>query len=168
VRLAKVVLGLAAALALQTTLAGLPFRGTMAMDLVLITVVYVGLTSGPVVGLLAGAAAGLAQDALTSGILGIGSLAKTIVGFGAGVLGTQFIVTAAVPRFIVFAMATILHAVVFMGAYVLLDLRQFPSPYAAVAGQAVGNGLVGILGFQLIEMLPGTWQRRKAGRVIRR
>jgi rod shape-determining protein MreD len=168
VRLAKVVVGLAAALALQTTLAGLPIRGIAAVDLVLIGVVNVGLTSGPVTGLLAGAAAGLAQDALTSGILGIGSLAKTIVGFGAGVLGTQFIVTASLPRFIVFAMATILHAVVFMGAYTLLDLRQFPSPYAAVAGQAVGNGLVGVVGFQLIEMLPSTWQRRRTGRVIRR
>jgi rod shape-determining protein MreD len=167
-RRAKVVLGLAAALALQTTLAGLAIRGTVAVDLVLIVVVYVGLTSGPVVGLLAGAAAGLAQDALTSGLLGIGGLAKTVVGFAAGVLGTQFIVTAALPRFIVFVVATILHALVFMGAYVLLDLRQFPAPYAAIAGQAAGNGLVGVLGFQLIEVFPGVLQRRKAGKTIRR
>ncbi len=167
-KLAKVVLGLVAALALQTLIAGLAIRGTVALDLVLIVVVYVALTSGPVVGLLAGSAAGLAQDALSSGILGIGGLAKTIVGFATGVLGTQFIVTAAFPRFVVFVLVTVLHATVFMGLYVLLDLRQFPSPYAAVAGQAVGNGLVGVVGFQLIDLLPGALQRRRAGRPIRR
>ena len=68
------------------------------------------------------------QDALSSGILGIGGLAKTMVGFAAGVLGTQFIVTAPLSRFVVFVLATILHAAVFMGLYILLDLRQFPTP----------------------------------------
>ena len=47
----------------------------------LIVVVYVGIKSGPVTGLLAGTVAGLIQDALSSGILGIGGLAKTLVGF---------------------------------------------------------------------------------------
>ena len=44
-----------------------------------------------------------------------------------------------VPRFVVFFGATVLHAVVFMGLYVLLDLRQFGTPYAAVAGQAAAT-----------------------------
>ena len=35
------------------------------------------------------------QDALSSGVIGIGGLAKTVVGFLAGVIGQQFIVTAA-------------------------------------------------------------------------
>ena len=62
----------------------------------LIVVVYIALKSGPSTGLLAGTVAGLIQDALSSGVLGIGGLAKTIVGFLSGVLGTQFIVTGAV------------------------------------------------------------------------
>jgi len=76
------------ALAAQTTLAGFVFRGGTAIDLVLIVVVYVAIKSGPVTGLLAGTVAGLIQDALSSGILGIGGLAKTIVGFLSGVLGS--------------------------------------------------------------------------------
>ena len=51
------------------------------IDLVLIVVVYVALKSGRSTGMLAGTVAGLIQDALSSGILGIGGLAKTLVGF---------------------------------------------------------------------------------------
>ena len=75
------LVAIAAALALQTTLASLVIRGTAALDLVLIVVVYVSLVSGPVRGLLLGTAAGLIQDALSSGIIGVGGLAKTVVGF---------------------------------------------------------------------------------------
>jgi hypothetical protein len=74
----------------------------VAVDLVLVVVVYVALTSGPATGLLSGTFAGLAQDALSSSVIGIGGLAKTLVGFLAGIIGTQFIVTASLPRFVVF------------------------------------------------------------------
>jgi rod shape-determining protein MreD len=164
VKAAGVVLAIIVALALQTTLARFVIRGTVALDLVLVVVVYVALTSGPVTGMLAGTAAGLVQDALSSGVIGIGGLAKTIVGFLAGVIGTQFIVTASLPRFVVFFGATVVHAVVFMGLYVLLDLRHFGTPYAAVAGQAAGNAVVGVVAFQLVELLPGAVERRKGQR----
>lgn len=167
-KLLKIGLGLVAALALQTTIAGLMIRGTITLDLVLIVVVYVALTSGPVAGLLSGCVAGLLQDTLSSGIIGIGGLAKTIVGFAAGVFGTQFIVTAPLPRFVVFVLATILHAALFMGLYVLLGLRPFPSPYTSVLWQAVANGLVGVVAAQIVELLPGTIQRRRATRPVKR
>ena len=48
---------------------------------VLVVVVYVALTNGPVAGLLTGTIAGLLQDALATGIIGIGGLAKTLAGF---------------------------------------------------------------------------------------
>ena len=66
--------------------------------------------------------AGLVQDSLSSSVIGIGGLAKTIVGFLAGIIGSQFIVAQSLPRFVVFFGATVLHAIVFMGLYVLLDL----------------------------------------------
>jgi len=68
------------------------------------------------------------------------------------------------PRFVVFFGATVLHAIVFMGLYVLLDLRHFGTPYAAVAGQAVGNAVVGVIAFQIAELLPGAVERRRASR----
>ena len=158
---------IAAALALQTTLTGLVIRGAAALDLVLVVVVYIALISGPVTGVLVGTLAGLIQDALPLGVLGIGGLAKTVVGFAAGLLGTQFIITAPLPRFVIFVIATILHSAVFMGLYMLLDLRQFPTPFKDVLSQAVGNGFVGVVGAQIIEMLPSVRERRRARRIGR-
>jgi len=168
VRSAVALAAIFVALALQTTLAGLVIRGTAALDLVLIVVVYIALKSGPVTGLLAGTVAGLIQDALSNPILGIGGLAKTMVGFLAGVLATQFILNGPLPRFVLILMVTALHAAIFMGLYVLLDLRQFPDPIPAVVGQAIGNGLVGVVGFQLVEWIPGFVDRRRAGRFLKR
>ena len=165
---AAAAVAILAALALQTTLAGMVIRGTAAIDLVLIVVVYIALKSGPVAGLLGGTAAGLIQDALSNPILGIGGLAKTLVGFLAGVLATQFILTGPLPRFVLLVLATALHAGIFMGLYVLLDLRQFPDPLPAAVGQALGNGFVGVVLFQLIEWLPGFVDRRRAGRFLKR
>jgi len=159
VKVAGVVLATALALALQTTL-----TGTGAVDFVLVVVVYVALTSGPVTGLLTGTLAGLVQDALASGVIGIGGLAKTIVGFLAGIIGTQFIVAQPLPRLVVFFAATLLHAVVFHGLYLVLNLRQFGSAYAAIAGQALGNALVGVVTFQVVELLPGVVERRRAAK----
>jgi rod shape-determining protein MreD len=164
VKAAGIVVAVAVALALQTTLIARYVQSTVAVDLVLVVVVYVALTSGPVTGLLTGTFAGLIQDFLTIGVIGIGGLAKTLVGFLAGVIGTQFIVAQPVPRFCVFFGATLVHAVVFMGLYTLLDLRHFGSPYAAVAGQAAGNAAVGVLAFQLAELLPGAVERRRAAK----
>ena len=157
-----VLIAIALALALQTTVARFLVGGSAAVDLVLVAVVYVALISGPVGGLLAGRAAGLIQDALSSGIIGIGGLAKSIVGFLVGAVGQQFIVTAALPRVVMFVAATALHAAVFMGLYQVLGLQAFPDPWTAVTTQALGNALVGIVAFSIIESLPGMLERRRS------
>jgi rod shape-determining protein MreD len=160
-----VLVAIALALALQTTLARFVVGGTAAIDLVLVVVVYVALTTGPGTGMLAGSVAGLIQDALSTGeVIGIGGLAKSIVGFLAGVIGQQFIVTAALPRFVMFLAATVVHSAVSMGLYSALGLRTFASPYAAVSSQAVGNAVVGMIGFTMIEALPGMMERRRIRR----
>ena len=164
---AGIIVAIALALALQTTLARFLVRGVVGVDLVLVVVVYVALTTGSVTGLLTGAVAGLMQDVVTrvpSSIIGIGGLAKTIVGFLTGIVCTQFIVAQPLPRFVVFFSATVVHAVIFMGLYVLLDLRHFGTPVAAVSGQALGNAVVGVVAFQVVELLPGAVERRRAAR----
>lgn len=153
-----------AALVLQTTLSGL-LPETAMLDLVLVVVVYLALTSGPTTGIVVGSAAGLVQDALSSGVMGIGALAKTLVGFVVGRLGTQFIVTASLTRFVVFAAATVGHAAVFMGLYAGLGLRTFDDPVGGVVLQAVGNAVVGVIGCEVAERLPGVVSRpRTRGR----
>jgi rod shape-determining protein MreD len=162
VRAAGVLIAIALALALQTTLARFLVGGSAAVDLVLVAVVYVALTTGPVGGMFAGSVAGLVQDTLSSGVIGVGGLAKSVVGFLVGAIGQQFIVTAALPRLVMFVGATMVHAAVFMGLYEALDLRAFPEPWKSVSTQALGNALVGIVAFAIIESLPGVIERRRS------
>lgn len=161
-RAAGVLLALAAALALQTTLAGLTMRGANAVNLVLVVVVYVALAFGPVTGLLAGTAGGIAQDALAGAIVGVGGLCKTLVGFGVGVLGAQFIVSQPLPRFMMFIGATFVHELCFQALYALVESRGFAVQYSMVLTQALVNGVIGLVAFQFVEAGPGLLQRRRA------
>jgi hypothetical protein len=91
-------------------------------------------------------------------------LAKTVVGFVTGIIGSQFIVTQPLPRFVVFLGASLVHSLMFYGLYIMLGLWRFEAPYTAVLGQGVANSLIGIVAFQLAELLPGAIDRRRAGR----
>jgi rod shape-determining protein MreD len=162
VRAAGLLLALAGALALQTTLSGLSIGGGVIVDLVLVLVVYAALAYGAVTGLLIGTAAGLTQDALAGGVLGIGGFSKTLVGFLVGVLGAQFIVSQPLPRFVMFVVATVVHELCFQALSSLADLRAFRFEYAGVLTQAAVNGLLGIVAFQVVEAGPGLLQRRRA------
>jgi hypothetical protein len=51
-----------------------------------------------------------------------------------------------------------------MGLYILLDLRHFDAPYAAVVRQALANAIVGVIAFKLVELLPGVVERRRDAR----
>jgi len=164
VKAAAALIAIALALALQTTLARFVVGGSTPIDLVLVAVIYVALTSGAASGMLAGSVAGLIQDALASPIIGIGGLAKSIVGFAVGAIGQQFIVTAAIPRLLVFMAATAAHALLFQGLYVALGLRTFSSPWAAVGTQALGNTIVGMVAFTVVESFPGVMERRRMSR----
>jgi rod shape-determining protein MreD len=161
-RAAGVVMALGAALTLQTTLAGLSIGSGTAVDLVLVAVVYVALVYGPATGLAAGTVGGLAQDALAGGIVGIGGLSKTVIGFLVGVLGAQFIVAQPLPRFVMFVAATIVHELCFRGLYALADARGLHLEFTALLTEAAINGLIGIIAFQLVELGPGLLQRRRA------
>jgi rod shape-determining protein MreD len=136
--------------------------GGTRVNLVLVAVVYVGLAFGAVTGLLAGTAGGLAQDALAGGIVGVGGLSKTIVGFLVGVLGAQFIVSQPVPRFVMFVGATFVHELCFQALYALVESRVFTIQYSAVLLQALVNGAIGVLVFQVVEGTPGLLQRRQS------
>lgn len=179
-RSARVAFAIAVALALQTTLARFLTGDTAIVDLVFVAVVYIALTRGPVSGLIAGAIGGLSQDALaTTGvsviatgsematarsIIGIGGLAKTVVGFATGIIGTQFIVVRPLPRALVFFAATIGHAMMFLGLYALLDPGHSQASYGGVLSQAGANAIVGVLLFEFAEFLPGFFDRRRAMR----
>lgn len=81
------VVAVVAALVLQLTLVDrLPLPSAGAPDLVLLVVVALGLTGGPVSGMLTGFLAGLALDVAppASGVLGEHALVFCLVGYGCG------------------------------------------------------------------------------------
>ncbi len=160
----KLLIGVVAALVLQTLLSQFLVHGRLGVDLVLVIVTYLGLTGGPVVGLMAGTIGGLTQDALAMGIVGIGGLAKTIVGFVAGVIGTQFIVSQPLPRFVVFVGASLVQVGVVIALETVLELRPLARTWPLTLLEAAGNGLVGVVLLQLSDLLPGAIERRKASR----
>jgi rod shape-determining protein MreD len=164
----RTIAAITLALILQSVLSRLTGSLRLQVDLVLVAVVTMSLLYGRVAGLLGGTLAGLAQDALVGGVLGIGGLASSLAGFLAGFVGTQFIVTQAIPRFLLFVGATVVYSTVFMGLYQVLGLRRFDDPYLTVGWQALINAGVGIVLFWLIEMLPGSPERWRARRERRR
>jgi hypothetical protein len=91
-------------------------------------------------------------------------MAKSAVGFAVGVLGQQFILTAAFPRFVIFVGATVVHTAIVVGLYVGLGLRTFASPWQGLVSQAVGNALVGMTTIMLVEAVPGILERRRLSR----
>ena len=159
-----VLVGLAVALLIQTTLGGMSLQAGTRVNFVLVAVVFIALLLGAVPGLLAGMAGGLAQDAVAGGIVGIGGISKTVVGFMVGVLGAQFIVSQPLPRFVMFFGATVLHELCFQALYALAESHGVRFHYREVMTQAAVNGLVGILAFYLVESAPGAMQRRDARR----
>jgi rod shape-determining protein MreD len=161
---AGVLLALVVALAVQTSLSGLTMTGASMVNLVVVAVVYAALVFGPVTGMVAGTAGGLAQDALAGGIVGIGSLSKTIVGFLAGLLGAHFIVAQPLPRFVMFVSASVLHELCYQGLSALVEVRPLRLAYGPVLTQAAINGIVGLSAFFVVERLPGMLQRRRARR----
>jgi len=148
-RMAAFVLG---AVLLQSVLSRLG-GGTLA-DLVLVAVVSVALLHGRLAGLAAGTAAGLLQDALGGGILGLSGLGKSVAGYLTGVAGTQFIVTQWMSRGLVFLGASLFTSLLFVGLSALLGLRRYANPLPEIALQAAINAAAGVLLFYVIEFMP--------------
>lgn len=161
-RAVGVVVALGAALTLQQTLAGLTIGGAGIVNLVLVAVVFLALSFGPITGIVAGTVGGLAQDMVAGGILGVGGFSKTLVGFAIGGLGAQFIVAQWVPRLILFVAASFVHESCFEALTAIVEQRRFTVIWSAVLLQAAVNGAVGLLVFMVVEQGPGLVQRRRA------
>jgi rod shape-determining protein MreD len=160
----RIALAIVAALFVQTTLSPLLWRASIVVDLGLVVVVFTGLLMGPVAGLLTGTVTGLMQDALAGGTVGLSGLSKTLVGFGAGVFGTMFIVTRPVPRYVVFFLASLVDAAILAGLHAVFDGRSFPPAYTTIVARALFNGAVGVAVFLVIEFWPRFVERRRLSR----
>jgi rod shape-determining protein MreD len=164
VKTAAVIAGLAGALVLQTTLSGLVVGSTAGVNLVLVAVVYLALAYGPVTGMFGGMIGGLVQDALAGGIVGLGGLTKTLIGFVVGVLSAQFNLTSTVPRLVIFAVATFVHQLLLAGMEKITGSPMLSLQFSRMLTQALINALIGVVAFFVVEQGPEILQRRRMRR----
>jgi rod shape-determining protein MreD len=149
---------------LQVTLARYTVGGSWVFDFVLVGVVFAGLQWGPTAGLAAGTMGGLLQDLLSGEVVGVSGLVKTVVGFVAGVIGTQFVLTRAHGRSIIVAGATIVHRLLMLALVGLIEQDWPGVSWSALLWETGLNTLTGFLVFQATSALPGVMARQRANR----
>jgi rod shape-determining protein MreD len=164
VKVTRVLLTVIIALTLQMALARYAVAGRWVFDFVLVGVVYAALCWGPVAGMWTGTLGGLTQDALSGDVIGLGGFAKTVAGYGAGVLGAQFIVARPFARSGAVAVATVIHRLIVVGLMAVVD-RDWPGfSWAAMLMETGLNALAGFVAFQASEMLPGALEQSRERR----
>ena len=161
---AWVGLALGLALALQTTLVPRLAGAGVPVDLVLVMVVLVAIAKGPVGGLWAGTVGGLVQDALSGGVIGVGGLAKTLVGYAVGAFAVQFNVSRPWYQALVVLFASLVHAGCFVGFYSLLSDNGTITSSGGGVTQAVANAVVGGGVAAVLGSAPAALTRRRLRR----
>ena len=82
------------------------------MDIPLVVVVLAALSGGAIVGLWAGTFAGLLQDSMSGGLVGVSGLAKSLIGVTIGLLARRLMRTGYGYRILLIILATIMNVVV--------------------------------------------------------
>lgn len=154
-----------AAVAVQVLLSRFTVADRWVFDLVLVGVVFAALQWGAVAGMLAGTIGGLLHDVVSGGIAGVGGLAKTVVGFAAGGIGTQFVVAKPYARMLIVAAASVLHRLILVGLQGMIGQAWPGLSWSALLSETVINALIGFVAFQVTETLPEAMER---GRLSRR
>lgn len=91
------------------------------LDLPLVITVYFSLQRAPVLGMITGAAAGIAGDAVDGGVLGTGGFAKTLLGYIIAILSIKFPLQNPLARLAVVAVASTLSTIIYVGLNLMLD-----------------------------------------------
>ena len=159
-----VFLSVAVAVLLQVGLARYAIGGRWVFDLVLVGVAFAALQGGAIAGMLAGTVGGLLQDVLSGGIVGVGGLAKTVVGCLTGVVGTQFVVARPSARAVIVAVATVVHRLVMVGLQAFIDLQWTGVSWGSLLVETGVNAAAALVVFQAAQALPGVMARQRFGR----
>jgi rod shape-determining protein MreD len=163
----KIALVLAVAVILQTSLP-VDWPLFVYVDLPLIVVVYVALQRDALQALFVGAAAGLATDIFSSGLLGAGGFSKTLVAFIIVSLATRVMLDNPLTRIPVLAGVSIVDDAV----YVLLHrILGQPSNYKFVeqaSFKVIGTTIAGTILLYLLDLLFSERARQRRQLAFRR
>jgi rod shape-determining protein MreD len=171
VRAAKLFAALALVLLLHLLgsrlLPSLPLR----LDLFLVVVTLNALEGSSLAALLFGLLAGLVQDSLTSGPLGLFGFADTAVAYGVARLAQRLVIQRATGVFAVVSFASLLQqAIVALLAFLLLPNPSLADPLGVLEKAAVKALACGALGL-LVYLAAGRFrvavEARRRGRMGR-
>ena len=111
-------------------------------DLILLVLVYIGLSRGQMEAVLFGFFAGFIQDVYSAEPLGINALSKSLVGFAVGYgRGNVVIESSLVRAFIIFG-TVVLHDIIYLLCYSVCCLsRDVVRTFFAFFQQGVGTAL---------------------------
>ena len=160
-RVGWIAFALAAALAVQTTLVRMVAGTGAPLDLVLMVVIVVAIADGARAGLWTGTVGGLLQDALSGGVVGMGGLAKTLVGYLGGQFAAQFMLTRLWHKALVLAGGSLLHAALLVGGYRLLFDDRVVITDRGLLVQAAANTVVGLVVAVGLQMIPAEVRRQR-------
>lgn len=116
----------------------------------LLTLLY-GLRGEPPAGTLAGFGAGIVQDSLSGGLVGLNGFTKTLIGYLSHGFGGRLLVTSPVPQAGILVLCTLGNQAV-LGLLSLVLRGTFPLPTLWVlAASCLANTIAGLLLFALAE-----------------
>lgn len=137
---------------LQTTVLRLIEIGGVRPDLITIAIVFIGYHFPRGNSILAGGLLGLAQDALSGGIIGMNMLSKGLIGFCVVFLKESIILENFFSQFFLIAGATVLEGLAFQflsDAFPMIHLAD--GFWKDVAVSALYNGSAGPIGFFILR-----------------
>jgi rod shape-determining protein MreD len=154
VRILEVALAILVAFIVQTVLGRYFEFLNRYLDLFTVVAALFGLLRGRVAGLATGTIAGLLQDAFSGGLLGFNGIAKTAVGYLAGIVGRHIIVRSWSSRLLFFATMTLVDMAILAGVGHLAELPRVVGEGLTPLYLCAGNAIAGILFIRTFDRRP--------------
>ena len=148
----KITIALIIAVLLQWTLRSVaePFAY---IDFPLIIVVYAALQRNSIKAILFGTAAGIAVDALSSGLLGANGFAKTLVAYLVSELARRVYMDNLLLRIPVIAGACLLDDLVYWGMHWLLGQMPTVPVVVVISYTLIGTTIAGTIIYLLLDFV---------------
>jgi rod shape-determining protein MreD len=140
---------------IQGTVAPLLAIGTAQPDLVLVLVCVFGILTGPTAGAAGGFVAGLLQDLLVPGAVGLGALVKTIMGYVSGKVDRTLLGDNILVPVLIIAIVSFVSQLSYMCLLFLVGepIDWLPYLREIVAPSSVYTALIGFFVFPVLSKL---------------
>lgn len=157
------LLGVAAAVVLQTALTRLSGGFARYVDLTLLPVIWYCLRGTQRSAMLAGCAVGLIHDAwFRLAVFGMAGFKRTLLGWILAALGGRFELNHGLGRFIVGVLLAVGDGALDIGLRGLMDLSQGPG-WLEMLGRALCTGVLTVVVFAAIDGFRGSRSRGRLG-----